>query len=139
MQGTVRYSEEFIKPDGLKGWFSHEKQYDQDTQDPPFEEIVRTVRDEIKKHSDLFTLTVSNPSRISVGEIQVDKPEETRIGILVEDIMSCLDIPTIDSYRLLVKGKPELEAAYEKRREEIKQAEIKDIMDRTNALTQKNK
>lgn len=118
-QGTVRYSEEFMKPDGLKGWFSHEKQYDQDTQDPPFDEVVRTVKNEVKKQSDTFTLTVSNPSKISVGEIQVEK--EPEIGVTPESILSSPDLKVLETYQWFIKGKPELERAYIIRHDELTQ------------------
>ena len=120
MQGTVRYSEEFIKPDGCKAWFSHEKQYDQDSQDPPFDEVVRTVKNAVKKQSDTFTLTVSDPSRISVGEIQVEK--EPEIGLTPQDILSSPDLTVLESsYKWLVKGKPELERAYILRHDQLTQ------------------
>jgi len=47
--------------------------------------------------------------------IQVHQ-QEIRIGVLVEDIMSCKELVVLDSYRLMVKGNDELLAAYEKRR-----------------------
>ena len=65
--------------------------------------------------------------------IQV-KPEDRRIGIMADDIMSCQDLTTLDSYKLLVKGKLELEAAYNTRRAQIIAIEKQDILDRTNAL-----
>lgn len=71
-------------------------------------------------------------------EIQVEKAtEEIRIGVIVEDIMSCKDLVTVDSYKLLVKGKPELEAAYAKRRKEIVDGQVKEILNKTEQLTKK--
>ena len=70
--------------------------------------------------------------------IQV-KPEDRRIGIMADDIMSCQDLLTLDSYKLLVKGKLELEAAYNTRRAQIIAIETKDILDRTHALTEYGK
>jgi hypothetical protein len=53
---------------------------------------------------------------------------------MADDIMSCQDLITLDTYKLLVKGKLELEAAYKTRRSQIISIETKDILDRTNAL-----
>lgn len=64
--------------------------------------------------------------------------EEVQIGLTVDSIMSCTDLVTIDSYRLLIKGKEHLELAYMKRRKEIVDGEVKGILDRTENLT-KNK
>lgn len=51
--------------------------------------------------------------------ITISYSEDPEIGITPEVIMSCNDLVTIDSYRLLIKGKQELENAYTKRREEL--------------------
>jgi hypothetical protein len=40
--------------------------------------------------------------------VQVEKPS----GVTIEDINSCGDKVVLQSYKFLVKGKPELEAAY---------------------------
>ena len=47
------------------------------------------------------------------------KPEETRIGLFAEDINSCKDVETLKQYRLLVKGKPELQEAYDNKLKEL--------------------
>src|ERR1044072_5884442 len=54
--------------------------------------------------------------------------EEIKIGVTVSSIMSCTDLVTIDSYRLLIKGKEDLEFAYMKRRKEIVDEEAKGIL-----------
>lgn len=123
MQGTVRYSEEFIKPDGCKAWFSHEKQYDQDTQDPPFEEVVRTVTNEVKKRSDNYS--VMGSSRPLIDERGNFQPmpieEEIVIGTKPEDILSSPDLVVLESYRWIIKGKSELERAYILRHDQLTQ------------------
>jgi hypothetical protein len=83
-------------------------------------------------HSDPNTFT----DHSVIPSIQV-KPEDREIGITAETLLSCNDIPTIDSYRLLIRDQPLLQDVYNKRREEIKQAEISDIMRRTNELRSK--
>jgi hypothetical protein len=83
-------------------------------------------------HSDPNTFTDYSV----IPSIQI-KPEDREIGITAETLLSCNDIPTIDSYRLLIRDNQLLQKIYDKRREEIKQAEIADIMHRTNELTKK--
>lgn len=52
--------------------------------------------------------------------IQINKDQEDiRIGVFKEDIMSCKDIQTLETYKLLIKGKPELESAYATRKRQI--------------------
>jgi hypothetical protein len=108
-------------------------------------ESPESALNELKRIADQWHIA-NNPqvhvdtSEVSLPEIKVEKkPEEVRIGIFIEDILSCQDIPTIDSYRFLVKSDPALQAAYDKRREEIKQAEIKGIMDATEDLRTQNR
>jgi len=48
-------------------------------------------------------------------EIQVER----RIGALAEDILSSPDMKTLESYKLIVRAKPELQEAYDKRLEEL--------------------
>ena len=51
--------------------------------------------------------------------IEKPKPEEIRIGLFAEDINSCKDMETLKGYRLLVKGKPELQQAYDNKLKEL--------------------
>ncbi len=50
--------------------------------------------------------------------IQV-KPEEREIGLTPESIMSSPDLKVLETYRWLIKGKPELERAYILRYEQL--------------------
>lgn len=114
MQGTVRYSEEFMKPDGCKYWVSHEIQYDQENQDPPFSKAAKTVKD--------FASAQVSPEyqRYMNPEIQVEK--EPEIGITVDQILSCNDLTVLDAcYKYPTKGKSELERAYLLRRDQLTQ------------------
>jgi hypothetical protein len=66
----------------------------------------------------------SNPGlivEINLDALQTKKvePEETRIGLLIQDIESCKDIKTLESYKFLVKGKPDFLAAYHRRHREL--------------------
>lgn len=47
------------------------------------------------------------------------EPEARRIGVLVADIYSCLDIKTLETYKFLAKTKPELQAAYTQQLEKL--------------------
>lgn len=40
-------------------------------------------------------------------------PEERRIGMEIADIYSCQDLKILQSYKLIAKSKPELQAAYD--------------------------
>jgi hypothetical protein len=40
------------------------------------------------------------------------RPEDRELGVTPEQIMSCADLIVLETYRLLVKGKPQLESAY---------------------------
>jgi hypothetical protein len=47
------------------------------------------------------------------------KPEDREIGITEADIMSCEDLATLDTYRLLVRGNDKFSIAYAKRKKEL--------------------
>lgn len=50
-----------------------------------------------------------------IEEKQIDR----RIGVLAEDILSSPDLKTLESYKLIVKAKPELQTAYDQRLKEL--------------------
>jgi len=84
-QGTVRVSEEFVKPDGTKKWYAHEKQYNQDTEDPMdvFAKAEAEMNAYIKKNSQVAingTIPPGPPTELPV----INKAEE-RLGILIEN------------------------------------------------------
>lgn len=126
--GTVRVSEEFIKPDGTKKWFSHEKQYNIDTEDPlnVFANADAKIS-EYAKMSGQVILYNSQPSSSGLYEsvppghppiIQVN-PGDREVGVTVESIMSCQDLITLDTYKFLVKSNAELTRAFEVRKEQL--------------------
>jgi hypothetical protein len=41
------------------------------------------------------------------------EPEDRRIGVVIADIYSCSDIKTLETYKLISRAKPELQAAYD--------------------------
>lgn len=53
-------------------------------------------------------------------EIQLERPSDVKTA-LIQDIMSCNEVKVLESYKLLVKSQPELQAAYDKRMEELTQ------------------
>lgn len=53
--------------------------------------------------------------QVIVQEQQIDR----RIGVLAEDILSSPDLKTLESYKLIVKAKPELQTAYDQRLKEL--------------------
>ncbi len=83
--GTVRISEEFIKPDGTKKWYAHEKQYNQDTEDPmdAFAKAEAEMNAYVKKSSQVI---LDNSTRLGPPtEIPVINKAEERLGILIEN------------------------------------------------------
>lgn len=66
------------------------------------------------------------------------KPEDREIGLTPELIMSCDDIVTLQSFYKLVglSNRVDLRDAYDKRKEELRVKETKEILDATNALTE---
>jgi hypothetical protein len=49
----------------------------------------------------------------------VKKKEDIKIGLTPEAILSSPDLTTLITYRLLIKGKPDLQKAYDKRMKEL--------------------
>lgn len=95
-------------------------------------EIPERQLDKIKQMTDSW-YKENNPHVNASGYPNLLNPDELlpvisnndpKIGITTEDIMSCQDLVTIDSYRLLIKGKEELENAYATRRKQIVDDEI---------------
>jgi hypothetical protein len=130
-QGIVKFSKEFITPTGLKEWVGIEwpVDFENDNVMGAFNQAKKAVCDfQLASAGNIESMPNPMPQVIQV------QPEDRRIGIMADDIMSCQDLITLDTYKLLVKGKLELEAAYKTRRSQIISIETKDILDRTNAL-----
>lgn len=47
------------------------------------------------------------------------KPEDKEIGVTPDTLLSCSDLAILEAYRLIVKGKPELERAYILRHDQL--------------------
>lgn len=63
--------------------------------------------------------------------------EDRKVGLTPELIMSCEDIVTLQSFYMLVdkSNRVDLKEAYDKRKDELRIKETKEILDATNALT----
>lgn len=120
MQGTVKYSEEFITPDGRKYWVGHEMQYDQDTQDPPFEKCAKAALSYAAQKTKAYEMvSMAVTSYPPLNEIQVEK--EPEIGTKPEHILSSPDLKTLESYKYIKNGNKELERAYILRHDQLTQ------------------
>lgn len=60
------------------------------------------------------------------------KPEDRAIEVTVEDIKSCQDLVTLDSYRIIIRGKTDLELAYVERRPQLVRIESQQLLDDAN-------
>ncbi len=98
---------------------------------------------EAKKITDQFHLD-ANPNMADqntapiinepLPEIQVEKPIEQILSI-EDDIRSFTNYDKLGKvYGMLAKVQPDIAAVYNEMREKLKAAEIKDILDRTDAL-----
>lgn len=76
------------------------------------EDVDATVKE---KYPHLYGLQISvNPEAIQhIAEQSKPQPEERRIGDLAGDIRSCTDLRVLETYRFLIKNKPELQAVYD--------------------------
>ncbi len=137
-KGTVKFSKEFKTMTG-NVWLGLENEYDMGSEDPieVFKRAEHTIQ-EYAKASGLVVYFDSNSNVLNPDfhplPVITSYNEEPQIGVTPEVIMSCQELAVIDSYRLLIKGKPDLESAYETRRKQIVAGEISDIMKRTEDL-----
>jgi len=93
-QGTVKYSEEFVTPIGLKKWFGVELQYDMDTEDPPFDKaksiVAKAAMTSIGNNHLSFDSSIApGPSPV----ISVERTsEDQRIADLIGNIFACTEL-----------------------------------------------
>ncbi len=116
-QGIVKFSKEFITNTGLKEWVGIEwpVDFENDNVIGAFNQAKKAVCD-FQLASNATSIESIPPYPPSV--IQV-KPEEREIGLTPESIMSSPDLKVLETYRWLIKGKPELERAYILRYDEL--------------------
>lgn len=75
-------------------------------------EKVHSWADEKSQLHDTFTTSGELPYTVNYKE---EEPQNQRIGVLVDDILSCTELKILETYRLIKDSKPELKEAYEKR------------------------
>jgi hypothetical protein len=78
----------------------------------------------LKELADAFDKQVNNfEERMVVDtfidkEIEVSRPSDTK-SALIADVKSCKEIKVLETYRLLAKKDPEIQAAYEAKMDEL--------------------
>ena len=119
-QGIVKFSKEFVTETGLKEWASIDYPVDFDgvNDEKIAEEGFRKAEAMVTAHqgkkSYLMHYEITyTPSIGPSQEIPIYK-EERSIGVTVDVLDSCTDLATLDAYRLIVKGKDDLQTAYDK-------------------------
>lgn len=114
---NVSYSQsrESVNSIGLKRW--DKVGLEGELQDG---DIYEDCLKELKTEADQF-LSRNIPNQETYNEVVQTKqsPKEQRIGVFVEDIMSCGSIPILETYKLIVKKDPLLQAAYSNRLKEL--------------------
>jgi hypothetical protein len=135
-QGVVKFSKEFRTLSG-NVWLGIENEYDMNTESPI--DVFRRAEAVVQQYAKASGLVYECDLNALTPDLHVlptitSQLEEPQIGVTPEVIMSCNDLHTIDSYRLIIKGKEELESAYAIRRKQIVAGEVKDILDRTEKL-----
>lgn len=130
---------QLISPDNWRGGTLHIEALPGETPEQLMDRVAKIHEEWFKKKYNPLADLELGFGKEAVQEIQVQKPEEHRVGILAEDIVSCKDLVTIDSYRLLVANNATLKPVWEKRRQEIVEAEKQDIFRRTEERTKAGK
>ncbi len=106
----VRYSAEF-SVNGLKRWISCEasvlKEGDEDKEIDGAIAFCFKTNDRV--HG--WQQPIQSPEPAILPTTIVEKEPETRS--LIDDIKSCQEITVLEAYRLIVRNKPDLQAAYD--------------------------
>lgn len=69
-------------------------------------------------HKESLSLNPPQSSDTLVPDIHLDKA--TLANSLVRDINSCTELKVLESYKIIVKGKPDLQDAYDTKLKELK-------------------
>ena len=100
-------------------WISVEMALDTANGESPLEALDRSqelVQQWYKSKNLPFETNAVPPGPPPVIQI---KPEDRETGLTSETLLSCSDIKILEAYRLMVKGKPELERAYILRHDQL--------------------
>lgn len=135
MQGTVKYSEEFMTPVGLKKWIGIELPFETTAHDPldklsEAEKIIKAFAE--KRNENPYQLTLDSYRGIPAGitpEIQVDKDltEDDRLNAIIGDLNRCSNVESLKEYEFLAKSYVNkkddyrLQVAYEQKLKELTQ------------------
>lgn len=83
---------------------------------------INTIKDKINK-----SVAVSSPSMFHLSPpcdaltiTKVEAPIEKRSNSIIESINTCTSLKTLESYKFIVKGKPDLQKAYDTKMKELK-------------------
>lgn len=121
-QGVVKISQEFLTPIGLKRWVGIEYPVDfsQENVMDAFTKADKMVQD---YQSSWQSVVKPSDNELPVVQIKGD----VLTGNLIDDIMSCQELIVLEIYKPMLKGRPELAAAYNQRKEELTKAGIKKL------------
>lgn len=122
-QGIVKFSKEYVTETGLKEWAGIELPFNEE-RESGVDALRRaeTIVNEYQRHkSYLMQYEMIHPAQYTPSKIV--EPAQVEIGVSVNTLYSCVDLPTLDAYRLIVKGKPDLEAAYNAHRKLLVKSE----------------
>lgn len=117
---TIKHSQsiEMFQSNGLKQWAGYEAIAEIEEGEDDSAAAAKLTEKVIGYHAEN-----NKGLHIEVNQdaipIQKQDPEEIRIGLLIQDIESCKDIKTLESYKFLVKGKPEFQKAYDNKLKQL--------------------
>lgn len=118
-QGTVKFSKEFRTLSG-NVWLGIENEYDMNTENPI--DVFRRAEEAVQQYAKASGLIIQFETGDYVASTipVVNKSEQDReVGITTESILSSPDMKVLETYRWLIKGKPELERAYILRHDQL--------------------
>lgn len=135
-QGIVKFSKEFVTETGLKEWAGIELPFNEE-RESGVDALRRaeTIVNEYQRPK-IYLMQYNMPYQTQsapAGQL----PEERQVGLTPELIMSCEDIPTLQSFYLLVgkSNRIDLKEAYESRKQELVAKETKEILSATERNT----
>jgi hypothetical protein len=125
--GVIKYSQEFVMPNGLKRWIGAEWPIDIESQVPL--EVFLSVEKMVNGFNQSSVPDVMPEPNV----IQVENPYSAT-GNLESDIRSCKTIEMIDTYRLIVdaKGFEWAKDVYRERRAELVRMESDALISAAN-------
>lgn len=127
-QGIVKFSKEFITPTGLKEWLSLEWDVNEPFDEAKAMETFMKVKEFVCNSQPSSQGLIDNSNNFvppGPPPIIQKQPEDRSIGVTIDDLDSCTDVATLDAYRLIVKGKEDLQAAFDKHRSRLVARDLK--------------